>query len=124
MSLGDNVKIRRIRMGLSQEELAHKMGYSSRSSINKIEKGINVSQRIIANLAMALNCSPAELLMEDLTIEEAFAEHEEALRSMEEFDLFRYALANCGRFDGIEWSDKEIMKLIKYAKFILEERDS
>ena len=57
MELADKVKQRRIELGLSQGELAERMGYSSRSSINKIENGRAVSQKIIAKLATALNVS-------------------------------------------------------------------
>ena len=32
---------RRLELGLSQEELAQRMGYRSKSSITKLEKGVN-----------------------------------------------------------------------------------
>lgn len=51
MNLGEKVKKRRLELNLTQEELAKKMGYSSRVSINKIELGRPVSQKIIARLA-------------------------------------------------------------------------
>ena len=35
------IRARREELGISQEELARRMGYKSRSSINKIEKGEN-----------------------------------------------------------------------------------
>ncbi len=57
MELADRVRIRREELGLSQEELALKMGYSSRTSINKIENGRPCSQKIIARLAEALYVS-------------------------------------------------------------------
>lgn len=41
MTFGERVKARRIELGWTQEELAEKMGYKSKSSINKIELGIN-----------------------------------------------------------------------------------
>ena len=62
MELADRVRQRRIELGLSQEELAEKMGYSSRSSINKIEMGRPVSQKIIIRLAEALDTTPAYLM--------------------------------------------------------------
>lgn len=62
MSLGEKVKSRREEIGLSQEDLALKMGYKSRSSINKIEKGRPVSQKIICRLADALDVSIAYLM--------------------------------------------------------------
>ena len=39
MDLGYIVKERRESLGMSQEDLAFKMGYKNRSSINKIENG-------------------------------------------------------------------------------------
>ena len=57
MELSDRVRMRREALGMSQEELAMRMGYSSRTSINKIENGRPCSQKIIARLAEALNVS-------------------------------------------------------------------
>ena len=57
MELADRVRQRREALGMSQEELAYKMGYSSRTSINKIENGRPCSQKIIARLSEALNVS-------------------------------------------------------------------
>ena len=37
----ERIRRRREELGLSQDELAKKLGYKSRSSINKIEKGEN-----------------------------------------------------------------------------------
>lgn len=57
MDLANRVKNRREELGLSQEQLALRMGYSSRTSINKIENGRPCSQKIISRLADALNVS-------------------------------------------------------------------
>lgn len=62
MDLSEKVRKRREELGWSQEELALKMGYSSRTSINKIENGRPCSQKIIAKLAEALCTTPAYLL--------------------------------------------------------------
>ena len=62
MDLGERVKSRREEIGWTQEELAKRMGYSSRVSINKIEKGRPVTQKIIVRLAEALDTSPAWLM--------------------------------------------------------------
>lgn len=50
MNLGERVKARREELKLSQEELARRMGYKSRSSINKVECGREVSQRMVPNI--------------------------------------------------------------------------
>ena len=51
------------KQGLSQEELAQRMGYRSKSSITKLEKGINdLPQSKVEELAAALETTPAYLL--------------------------------------------------------------
>lgn len=62
MDLANKVRQRREALGWSQEELALKMGYSSRTSINKIENGRPCSQKIITRLADALGVSVAYLM--------------------------------------------------------------
>ena len=54
MDLAARVRHRREELGISQEDLALRMGYSSRTSINKIENGRPCSQKIITRLAEAL----------------------------------------------------------------------
>ena len=39
--LSTRVRLRREELGLSQEQLAQRMGYRSKSSITKLEKGVN-----------------------------------------------------------------------------------
>lgn len=63
MGIGDRIKSRREELGLSQDELAEKMGYKSRSTIAKIEKGVNdVAQKTTVKFAEALNTSVAYLM--------------------------------------------------------------
>lgn len=58
MTIADRIKEVREKRGLSQEELAKKMGLKSRSSITRIEKsGDDVSMRDIERIAEVLNCS-------------------------------------------------------------------
>ena len=57
MELSDRVRWRREELGLTQDDLAKRMGYKSRVSINKIENGRPVSQKIIVRLAEALGVS-------------------------------------------------------------------
>lgn len=61
--LGENIRKRREELGLSQDGLAIKMGYKSRSSINKIEKGENdIPQSKILAFAKALHTTPSCLM--------------------------------------------------------------
>lgn len=62
LCIGDRVKKRRLELGLSQDELATKMGYQSRTSINKIENGRAVTQKIAIRLAAALDVSASYLM--------------------------------------------------------------
>ncbi len=58
-------RIRRLRQehNLSQDELARKTGYTSRSTINKIEAGkIDISRAKIKTFADALGVTPAYLM--------------------------------------------------------------
>lgn len=63
MTFGARVKARREELGMTQEELAHKLGYKSKTSINKIELDKrNLKQSQIVNLADALQTTPGDLL--------------------------------------------------------------
>ena len=61
--IGDFIKKRRIELGMSQDDLAEKMGYRDRSTIAKIEAGINdVSQGKTEAFAEALDTDVAYLV--------------------------------------------------------------
>lgn len=62
MSIGAKVRDLRIASGMTQEELAKKLGYASRVSVNKIECGRPVTQKIVVKLADALNTTPQYLM--------------------------------------------------------------
>lgn len=63
MGIGQRIKQQREAIGLSQEELAQKLGYKSRSTINKIESGINdITQSKVIEFAQALGTTPAYLM--------------------------------------------------------------
>lgn len=62
-NIGNKIKERREELGLSQDELAEMMGYKSRSTIAKIEKGVNdVTQTNIVKFAKVLKTTPAYLM--------------------------------------------------------------
>ena len=61
--LSSRIRQRREQLGLSQEELAARMGYRSKSSITKLEKGINdLPRAMLEVLAAALDTTPAWLM--------------------------------------------------------------
>ena len=61
--IGNNIAQRRKALGMTQEELAKRMGYKSKSTINKIELGINdVVQSKIVKFAEVLGTTPSALM--------------------------------------------------------------
>ena len=58
-----NIKKRRIELGLTQTELAKRLGYADKSMIAKIEKGnIDLPQSKIEAFAEALHTTPSQLM--------------------------------------------------------------
>lgn len=63
MTIGERIKLRREELGMTQVELANKIGYASKSSINKIELNVqNLRQSKIKAIADALNTTPAYIM--------------------------------------------------------------
>ena len=63
ITIGQRIKLRREELGLSQEELARRSGYGSKSSINKIEMNQrNLSQSKIKAIADALDTTPSSIM--------------------------------------------------------------
>lgn len=62
-NIGKNIADARKRRGLTQEELAARVGYKTKSAINKIELGIrDLPQKKIAAFAQALEVTPGYLM--------------------------------------------------------------
>ena len=63
MTVADRVLERRTALGMTQTELAIKMGYKGKTSVSKIETaGDNITLKTIEKLAAALNTTHAYLL--------------------------------------------------------------
>lgn len=66
MTAGERIKERRLELGLSQDELARRLGLKgtySRSTISKLERlGNNITTDRIREVAKALECTPAYLM--------------------------------------------------------------
>lgn len=69
LSIGERIRKRREELGYSQEELARMIGYTSRSTINKIESGrIDIAQSKIEKFSKALDIPPVILMGWDYPI--------------------------------------------------------
>ena len=63
MDIGERIKIRREQLNMSQAELARQVGYSTRSTITRIEReGNGISQDKIVAIAKALKTTPSYLM--------------------------------------------------------------
>lgn len=63
VNVGQNIAIARKAAGLTQEELAAKVGYKTKSAINKIEMGLrDLPQKKIEAFADALGTTPGHLM--------------------------------------------------------------
>lgn len=61
--IGHRIKARREQLQMTQEELAKKIGYKSKTTITKIENGTNdIVQSKVCDFAKALNTTPAYLM--------------------------------------------------------------
>ena len=62
IALGRRIRVLREGLGMSQDELAQKTGYKSRSSVNKVEMGVQgLTQSKIVRFAEALHTTPGAL---------------------------------------------------------------
>lgn len=62
-NVGQNIAAARKMAGMTQEELAARVGYKTKSAINKIEMGIrDLPQKKIAAFAQALGVTPGHLM--------------------------------------------------------------
>ena len=61
--IGKNIRKRRCELGMTQEDLAKKIGYIGRSYVSKIEKGVlDPSIKTLKVIAKILNVDYMELL--------------------------------------------------------------
>lgn len=63
MTVGERIRERRIELHLTQEELAKRMGYKSRTAISNVEKNLeDLTTTRVIKFAEALECTPADLM--------------------------------------------------------------
>ena len=85
--IGDRIKQRRQEIGLTQDEMAKRMGYKTRSSICKIENSDNMPLSKITRIARVLDCDEMYLMGLELTSHNAkISDEEQAV-----IDKYRYS---------------------------------
>jgi len=104
LNLYKNIRKLREEKGMSQDELARLTGYTSRSSIAKIEKGeVDLPQSKIIELAKVLGTTPGELM-----------------GPIETYNTKPTTLA--AHFDGDEYTEEELEEIKQFAEFVKNRR--
>lgn len=66
LEIYNNIKRYRKRLGMTQSELAERMGYADKSMISRVEQGkIDLTQSRVIAFAKVLHVTPSELLGDD-----------------------------------------------------------
>lgn len=113
-TLGNRIRSRRLELGLSQAELAKKLGYTSKVTISKIENGSNdIPQKKLFDFAEALDTTVSYLIGEQ--------SHSDTIMDVASKAVYNkelYPIVNDLSNDAKE-------KLMLYAKFLreLEQKD-
>lgn len=98
MDISKKVKSRRLEMKMTQDELAEKLGYKGRSSINNIEKGkSSVPIDKIEELSDALHVSPIYFISSGNDLADVIAE----------------------RFRGVRFAREEISMITDFIDFVI-----
>lgn len=116
-NIGQRIKQKREELGWTQEDLANRMGYKSKSTINKIEMGINdVTQSKIVKFAEILDTSISFLMGWD-------QEQIDTLTEIEN-DRISYVTETESNLISLikEFTENEMAELLDYAKYIISKR--
>lgn len=120
MQIGDRIKARRMELGLTQDELAKKLGYKSRSTINKIELNINdITQPKIVDFAAALDTTVSHLMGLDSET------NEKSLSTIIGEEAVRMILNSDEKARIVKWiatQDPEVLSLVRWIS--LQDRDT
>ena len=85
MNIGERIKLLRLKKGMTQEELAIKLGYKSKSSVAHIENGRDIPRSMVVTLAKILETTPASLMGWEDEWDKAAEEFEKGLQSDSEW---------------------------------------
>ena len=118
LQLYKNIKTRRTELGLTQSELAEKLGYADKSMIAKIEKGcVDLTQSKILSFANALETTPADLmgweyeLLNPLIKDEQIASFIGSIQSDTNDSFKKKVILMLSTLDELEWESLEHMIL-------------
>lgn len=121
MTIYDRIRTLREKQGMTQEQLAEKTGYKTRSAINKIESGLrDINQSQIVLFAKALNVSPSYLMgWEEESKETKYSVNSDPSVCIKE-ESSPYLVAAHALEDLTEEEQKQVLD---YANFIRSKRN-
>lgn len=118
MTIGDRIRAKRLELGYTQQELADKLGYKSKGSINMIEKGKrNLTQQKIKEIADTLGTSPEYIMGWEIDQVFTFTDIQNKLNN---YDQLSDALIP---FIDVEFDVSELDEILQYAKYVASKRD-
>lgn len=117
MDIGKRIKLRREQLGMSQQELADKAGFATRTAISKIENNANgMTQSKIAMVAKALNTTPSYLMGVDEQPQEQYdKEILDMLGSLSKADIQMIKILTSS-------TEEEKRMLLNIIKAVIDER--
>lgn len=122
-NLYENIRKRREALGMSQNELATKTGYSDRTSISKVESGnVDLTQSRIMAFAKALNTTVSELMgwgKEESRSDNDPPERKNVVRIAYDKNVFAANLGRLMQRNGEKQTD--IAKLLEVSKSTVSE---
>lgn len=109
MELYQRIKARREELGMSQNELAKRLGYKDRSTIAKIEAGINdITQSKIEAFAKVLNTTASDLMGWD---ESSSSTRTSSEGNMNVFSYVQYAGPVAAHFNATPVEEHELRRI-------------
>lgn len=131
MKIGDRIRNSRLELGITQEQLAKKLGYKTKGSVTKIESGYqNLTQPKIVAMAKALETTPAYLMgWEDMTQTTNTGNHNTTTNITNNYD----ACSDCSIMNGksnyeyainamMRLDNEEVQSLISFAESLIKAR--
>lgn len=131
MKIGDRIRNRRLELGITQEQLAKKLGYKTKGSVTKIESGYqNLTQPKIVAMAKALETTPAYLMgWEDMTQTTNTGNHNTTTNITNNYD----ACSDCSIMNGksnyeyainamMRLDNEEVQSLISFVESLIKAR--
>lgn len=132
MTIGERVRQLREKLEMTQEQLAHRLGYKNKSSVAHIENGRDIPRSMVVLLADILQTTPSYLMgWDDETKPYKMPDSSETLTNQEYMmpDSLKKITANGNTLRGLELdvsglSDKDIEEVEHFIDLLRQKNQS